>query len=97
MQSLVTARLNLSARISQPFSSIFLSQQISINCLAVFLQPAEQGVHWVGCSKHMLIDMQQTLKMQSLVRGLLTTFKLASITDFESDSVLCGSHILLKY
>jgi hypothetical protein len=36
-------RLNLSARISQPFSSVFLSQQISISRSAVFLQPAEQG------------------------------------------------------
>jgi hypothetical protein len=42
-------RLNLSARISQPFSSVFLSQQInisiSISRSAVFLQPAEQGEH----------------------------------------------------
>jgi hypothetical protein len=39
--------LNLSVRISQPFSSVFLSQQISISISisrsAVFLQLAEQG------------------------------------------------------
>jgi hypothetical protein len=36
-------RLNLSARISQPFSSVFLSQQISISISrsAVLLQLAE--------------------------------------------------------
>jgi hypothetical protein len=39
-------RFNLSAKISQPFSSVFLSQQISISISisrsAVFLQTAEQ-------------------------------------------------------
>jgi hypothetical protein len=37
--------LNLSAKISQPFSGVFLSQQISISFSrsAVFLQPTEQG------------------------------------------------------
>jgi hypothetical protein len=43
LQSQTPARLNLSARISQPFSSVFLSQQISISHSAVLLQPAEQG------------------------------------------------------
>jgi hypothetical protein len=40
-------RLNLSARISQPFSSVFLSQQISISIShqAELLQAAEQGVY----------------------------------------------------
>jgi hypothetical protein len=36
-------RLNLSARISQPFSSIFLSEQISTSRSAMLLHPAEQG------------------------------------------------------
>jgi hypothetical protein len=48
--------LNSSGRISQPFNSIFLSQQISISisisCSAVLLQPAEQGEYsfWDGGS-----------------------------------------------
>jgi hypothetical protein len=32
-------RLNLSARISQPFNSVFLSQQISINISRFYSQP----------------------------------------------------------
>jgi hypothetical protein len=41
-------RLNLSARICQPFSSVFLSQQISISRSAVLLQPAKQGERNAG-------------------------------------------------
>jgi hypothetical protein len=48
MQNIHPIRLNLSARISQPFSSVFLSQQISISISishsAVLLQPAKQGI-----------------------------------------------------